>query len=167
MNVSSRRASAITVRATGWHDPVAAALRTAMETEMELRYADRLAALRSDQGVQSLSVDAEAVVYVGVAYAGELPVGHVALRWTAGDLELKRMYVVPGHRGRGVSTALLAATERAARALGVRRIILQTGDRQPDAVRLYERAGYTRIPIFPPYEWMTFSVCMQKEIGGA
>jgi hypothetical protein len=37
-----------------------------------------------------------------------------------------------------------------------------TGDRQPDAVRLYEREGYTPIPIFPPYEELPFSRCFEK-----
>ncbi|MCW2920080.1 MAG: hypothetical protein JWN52_8148 [Actinomycetia bacterium] len=169
---NKQSAAAITVRAAEWHDPVAVSLRNAMETEMEIRYADRLADFLSKRQElpEALGVDAEAVAYVGVAHAGlpdtgeDLPVGHVALRWTGGDLELKRMYVAPSHRGKGVSTALLDASEWAASALGVRRIILQTGDRQPDAVRLYEREGYTRIPIFPPYEWMTFSICMEKVI---
>lgn len=157
----------IKVRAAGWDHPDAAALRAAMESEMQLRYADRLAELRA-RGLDrphALGVDAQQVVYVAVAYeeAG-MPVGHAALRRTEPDLELKRMYVAPSHRGAGVSTALLGAVEDAARALAAPRIVLQTGDRQPDAVRLYEREGYTRIPIFPPYEALTFSICMEKTL---
>ncbi|TDD86575.1 GNAT family N-acetyltransferase [Actinomadura rubrisoli] len=135
-----------------------------MQTEMEIRYADRIEALAAAAADlhATLDVDEGQVAYVGLAYAGGEPVGHAALRRLGGDLELKRMYVAAAHRGTGVSTALLAATEDAARALGARRVILQTGDRQPDAVRLYEREGYARIPVFPPYEWLTFSICMEK-----
>lgn len=157
----------VEVREAAWDHPDAAALRAAMESEMQLRYADRLAELRA-RGLdrpRALGVDAEQVVYVAVAYdeAG-LPVGHAALRRTGADLELKRMYVAPSHRGTGVSTALLGAVEEAARTLAASRIVLQTGDRQPDAVRLYEREGYRHIPIFPPYEALTFSICMEKTL---
>jgi GNAT superfamily N-acetyltransferase len=153
----------ITVHEVNWADPAAVALRAAMAREMEDRYADRLAAPGGQEMTTAVGVDAERVAYTVVARTGAgRPVGHAALRWNAGDLELKRMYVSPPHRGTGVSVALLTAVEDAARALGGRRIILQTGDRQPDAVRLYERAGYTHIPVFPPYERLTFSTCMEK-----
>lgn len=162
-----RRTLPVTVREVAWADRTAVALRAAMETEMEQRYADRFAAYPTgDHDPRTaLDVHAEQVAYVGVAFAAPgVPIGHAALRWAGDDLELKRMYVVPAHRGRGVSTALLAAAEDAARSRGVRRIVLQTGDRQPDAVRVYEREGYTRIPIFPPYERLTFSICMAKAL---
>jgi GNAT superfamily N-acetyltransferase len=155
----------IEIREVGWDDAVGEALRTTMELEMRLRYADRLAEFiaQAVDHAEVLGVDADHVAYVGVAYDEDgLPLGHAALRWTGDDLELKRMYVAPSHRGKGVSTALLAGAEDAARALGVSRVILQTGDRQPDAVRLYEREGYTRIPTFSPYEWIRFSICMEK-----
>lgn len=158
-----QRTSPVTVHEVSWADPAAVALRAAMAREMEHRYADRLAEPGGRDMTTTVGVDAGGVAYVAVARTGQnRPVGHAALRWNDGDLELKRMYVSPSHRGTGVSVALLTAVEDAARGLGGRRIILQTGDRQPDAVRLYERAGYTRIPVFPPYERLTFSTCMEK-----
>lgn len=150
-----------TVHAVGYADPVAVALREAMEEEMRIRYADRLAVFA--ELPQAILIQAETIVHTGIAVtADRTPVGHFALRDAGPDVELKRMYVAPSHRGKGVSTALLAAADVAARALGARRIILQTGDRQPDAVRLYEREGFTPIPIFPPYEEFTFSTCMER-----
>ncbi|CAO5158028.1 Acetyltransferase [Frankia sp. AiPs1] len=155
----------IRVEAVSWDDPVAAALRDAMGAEMRLRYADRLAH-RPPPGERAIV--GETVVYTGVAYTVEgLPVGHAALRWLRGDLELKRMYVVPSHRGRGTSGPLLTAVEQVAHGLGGGRIILQTGDRQPDAERMYTRAGYNRIPIFAPYEELTYSRCYEKIIAAA
>ncbi|WP_433238139.1 GNAT family N-acetyltransferase [Streptosporangium sp. CA-135522] len=164
MTASAERADVIVVRAVGWDDAAAAALRAAMGEEMGARYADRLAA-RPDYLPRGMDVEPESVAYTGIAYAGaDLPVGHVALRRLGADLELKRMFVAPSHRGTGVARALLAAVEDAARALGGSRIILQTGDRQPDAVRLYEREGYTPIPLFPPYERLVGSRCFEKAL---
>ncbi|MDX6741104.1 GNAT family N-acetyltransferase [Actinocorallia sp. A-T 12471] len=151
------------IRARPWDDPDAVRLRAAMAVEMEERYADRLAAFAGDLHV--LDVDAAHVVHVAVAYDGAgTAVGHAALRRNGADLELKRMYIAPEARGTGVSKDLLAHVEDAARALGHRRVILQTGDRQPDAVRLYEREGYRHIPVFPPYAAITFSICMEKRL---
>ncbi|MFI6318873.1 GNAT family N-acetyltransferase [Nonomuraea sp. NPDC050556] len=140
--------------------PAAVALRTAMQEEMGRRYADRL-----DELPAGMAVQAESVLYTGVIFDAETPVGHVLLRRLDGEVELKRMYVAPSHRGSGVASALLAGAEDAARRLGARRIILQTGDRQPDAVRLYEREGYTRIPIYAPYTEMAYSTCFEKPVN--
>ncbi|KLL12572.1 GNAT family N-acetyltransferase [Protofrankia sp. BMG5.30] len=162
--MESVNAESVNVESVNWDDPTAAAVRNAMAAELHLRYADRLATRPPSAG---RAVVTETVAYTGVAYtADRLPVGHAALRWLGDDLELKGMYVAPSHRGRGVSTRLLAAVEQAAWDLGAGRIVLQTGDRQPDAERLYARAGYTRIPIFPPYEALTYSRCFQKLLTG-
>ncbi|WP_250903495.1 GNAT family N-acetyltransferase [Actinomadura sp. NEAU-AAG7] len=157
----------VEVRAAAWDDPAAEALRRSMDAEMRDRYEDRLeeieALVAEPEWRSALVVEPHEAVHVAVAYASGEPVGHAALRrLDGGDLELKRMYVASAARGTGVSTALLAAVEDAARALGASRLVLQTGDRQPDAVRLYEREGYTRVPVFPPYERLHFSICMAK-----
>ncbi|GGM36998.1 N-acetyltransferase [Micromonospora sonchi] len=65
--------------------------------------------------------------------------------------ELKRMYTAPQARGRGVARTVLAAIERSAREHGRKRIILECGDRQPEAIALYAAAGYERIPNFGFY----------------
>lgn len=65
-----------------------------------------------------------------------------------GTCELKRMYVVPAARGRGVARALLEALEEKARALGYRVARLDTGPRQPRAERIYRTAGYRPIDNF-------------------
>jgi GNAT superfamily N-acetyltransferase len=66
-------------------------------------------------------------------------------------VELKRMYVRAVARGRGIGRALLAALEREAAALGAGRVLLETGPLQPEAIALYESAGYRAIPCFGPY----------------
>ncbi|WP_326823376.1 GNAT family N-acetyltransferase [Streptosporangium sp. NBC_01756] len=164
MTASADRTDVIVVRSVGWDDAAAVALRDAMEEEMSARYADRLAS-KPDYLPRGMNVESDSVAYTGVAYAGpDLPVGHIALRRLGVDLEIKRMYVAPSHRGAGVARALLAAAEDAARALGAVRVILQTGDRQPDAVRVYEREGYAPIPLFAPYERLEGSHCFEKPL---
>ncbi len=66
--------------------------------------------------------------------------------------ELKRMYVAPHVRGRGVARAVLAAVERSARERGRQRIVLECGDRQPEALALYRSSGYAQIPNFGFYK---------------
>lgn len=147
------------VREVEWDHPDAVALRTRMDEEMSDRYADR----ELPAGV--FDVDEETVVWTALAVAGAGAVaGHAALRSLHGTVELKRMYVDPAHRGTGVAGALLEAAHGAARALGHHTVLLQTGDRQPDAVRVYERAGYRRVPVFAPYEPVTFSICMAVQL---
>jgi GNAT superfamily N-acetyltransferase len=79
-------------------------------------------------------------------------------------LELKRMYVVPTARGTGAANVLLAAAEELARGLGAPRIYLETGDRQPESCRFYERNGFTEIPLYPPYVGSARSVSYAKEL---
>ncbi|MBT2383129.1 GNAT family N-acetyltransferase [Streptomyces sp. ISL-11] len=59
-----------------------------------------------------------------------------------GDAELKRMYVVPGARGRGLARKILAALEDSARGAGRTRMVLETGTMQPEAIALYLSSGY-------------------------
>ncbi|GGO32230.1 GNAT family N-acetyltransferase [Micromonospora parathelypteridis] len=148
----------VTVCHRRWDDRDAVALRTAMTGEMRQRYADRLSDPIHLPDAQAVA--ATSVAWTGVAYTADAtPVGHAALRWHGPDLELKRMYVLPAHRGRGVAQALLDAIRETAGRLGAARIVLQTGDRQPDAIRRYEGAGYRPIPVFAPYDVLPYSRC--------
>ena len=78
--------------------------------------------------------------------------------------ELKRMFVVPGARGRGLGRVLLEELERHARQLGYVSLVLETGDRQAAALALYGRAGYVRRPCWPPYDSRALSVCFEKRL---
>ncbi|MEV4638597.1 GNAT family N-acetyltransferase [Actinoplanes sp. NPDC049548] len=68
------------------------------------------------------------------------------------DAELKRMFTISAARGRGVARRVLAAVEDSAREHGRKRVILETGDKQPEAVALYEKCGYERIEDFGFYK---------------
>ncbi|MEV4415349.1 GNAT family N-acetyltransferase [Catellatospora sp. NPDC049609] len=81
-----------------------------------------------------------------------------------GEAELKRMYVDPAWRGRGVARRLMPEAERLAAHTGASVFKLETGVRQPDAIAVYERAGFTRIPNYPPYDRWDLSVCYAKRL---
>jgi GNAT superfamily N-acetyltransferase len=82
-----------------------------------------------------------------VGYEGEEAVAGGGVRRLAESVaEIKRMYVCPSARSRGVAAALLAALEDAARALGYTSARLDTGPKQPHALRLYRSAGYSELP---------------------
>jgi GNAT superfamily N-acetyltransferase len=108
-------------------------------------------------------------VFVVARIAGE-PVGCGAARalldGPAGVVEIKRMYIVPEARRRGLSRQLLARLESEAGALGYRRVQLETGLRQPEAIALYESAGYHRIASFGQYAGDDLSICFAKDLGG-
>ena len=82
-----------------------------------------------------------------------------------GDAEIKRMYVVPAARGRGYARALLAELERTAAAAGRQRMVLETGSRQPEAIRLYASSGYHPMPGFGVYRDAPGSRCLAKRLG--
>ncbi len=100
-----------------------------------------------------------------VAYLEGRPVGCGAFRPMAdGAAEVKRMYVDPRHRGRGVARRILAELEERARRAGHPLARLETGVRQPEAIRLYESAGYRRIANYGRYADNPDSVCFEKTL---
>jgi GNAT superfamily N-acetyltransferase len=101
-----------------------------------------------------------------VARLDGAPVACAAVRGTEepGLGELKRMYVVPEARGRGISRLVLARIEGEARTLGFDRIRLETGIRQPEAIALYETSGYEPIALFGQYVDDPLSRCFAKSL---
>jgi putative acetyltransferase len=101
-----------------------------------------------------------------LALLGVEPVGCGAVRLlSAFDAEIKRMYVKPKARRRGVAKALLAALEAEAMDLGAKTLLLETGVRQQEAIGLYCGAGFTRIEPFGEYVDSPLSICMAKDLG--
>ena len=82
------------------------------------------------------------------------PVGCGGVAFDDGFAEVKRMYVRPAARGCGAARAILSRLEDEARARGVARLVLETGDVRHAAMRLYERAGFTRCAAFGAYATM-------------
>lgn len=157
-----------TIENVDWTDARAVALRAAMDAEISPRYAEAFAAFdeaTTDRLARDFAVDPASIVDVVLVrdVDGEA-VGHAALRALGTELEVKRVYVDPRARGRGASRALMAGLERLAAARGASRLILQTGDRQPEAIALYERLGYAPIEVFEPYVRFAGSRCFAKDL---
>jgi GNAT superfamily N-acetyltransferase len=109
-----------------------------------------------------------------VGYLGDLPVATGAWRrspveafGTTATAEVKRMYVRPSARGQGHARRILRRLEETARASGIEAIVLETGLLQPEAIALYESAGYTPIPAFGHYRDSPINRCFGKSLPAA
>ena len=83
----------------------------------------------------------------------------------AKTMEIKRMYVVPESRGKGLATKVVRALELWTVELGHKVCILETGKRQPEAIALYKKNGYQIIPNYGQYEGIENSICFQKIVS--
>jgi GNAT superfamily N-acetyltransferase len=100
-----------------------------------------------------------------VCYVDDHPVGCGAFKpFEGSSVEIKRMYVLPEGRSVGTGLHIVKELEKWASELNYTRCVLETGKRQPEAIRLYEKAGYKRIKNYGQYENDENSVCMSKEI---
>jgi GNAT superfamily N-acetyltransferase len=150
------------VRAEALDSPAGAALNDRVQLEYVERYG----------GPDSTPVDVtEFAPPTGgflVGYLGGVPVAMGGVRrHEPGVVEIKRMYVVPEVRGQGLARAMLADLEDLARALGAHRVVLETGSKQPEAVRLYETSGYSKIDGFGHYRCQPLSLSYGKSLAGA
>ncbi|TXK23270.1 GNAT family N-acetyltransferase [Pontibacter qinzhouensis] len=106
------------------------------------------------------------IKHVVVAYLQDKPVGCGAIKeYDPTTKEIKRMYVVPEHRKRGIATKVLAALEDWAKELGYAKCVLETGKMQPEAIGLYERSGYNLIPNYGQYAGVDNSLCFEKTVA--
>ena len=109
----------------------------------------------------------DTIKHVIVAYEDEKPISCGAIREHSSTMmEVKRMYTLPGYRGKGFATQVLNELEKWASELSYQKCILETGWRQPDAIRLYEKNGYRRIPNYGKYAGIANSICFEKEMIG-
>jgi GNAT superfamily N-acetyltransferase len=139
----------IKIIATRYGDPVARDLVAALMADLGERYGNE----GDETPVRPTEFDPPDGAFM-VAYLDGHPVGCGGWRahGDTDDAEIKRMYTVPEARGRGVARAILAGLEESARQRGRRRMILETGYGQPEAIALYEACGYERIPHFGYYK---------------
>jgi GNAT superfamily N-acetyltransferase len=157
----------LTIVTVDWDDPRGMRLRAAMDVEMGELYAARFASMAPETigpMQAAFSINPDDIVTSVLVLDGDDAVGHAALRPHGEYLEVKRVFVAPEFRGRGVSKQLMRELEIIARSNGVRTLILQTADLQLDAIRLYEGLGYVPIPSFRGYEVVPGSMCFGKEL---
>ena len=155
-----------------WLDPRAVAQRDAMNAETGAMY---------ERFINGLSVDAQAAIDDALAVVdGEIlatilavdalgaVLGHAALRQAPGFgaevLEVKKVFVGAEHRGLGASQLLMSELENIARDRGATSLVLQTGELQIPAIKLYEKIGYTPIPAYGKYTVMPNALCYVKAL---
>jgi len=110
----------------------------------------------------------EGIHDVVIAYEGEEPMGCASFKnLEPGVAEVKRVFVRPTHRGRGISRGLMAALEARAASQGVGVLLVETSRNFAEAVGLYRSLGYAEVENYPPYVGMPESVCFRKELGRA
>lgn len=133
------------IEAAAWDDPDVQRLTTDQQTEIRARYGGK-----EEPGRPPSAADVSVVLVARDDDGTALGCG--ALRELGGGAaEVKRMYVAPVARGRGVSRSVLAGLEAGARARGWAVLRLETGPLQPEAVGLYTGAGYRAIGAFGSY----------------
>ncbi|MEV1287278.1 GNAT family N-acetyltransferase [Micromonospora sp. NPDC049679] len=141
--------SDIEIRVVRFDSPVAQQLVVAAMADLGERYGGS----GDDTPVDAADFEPPAGTFLVAYLAGE-PVGCAGWR-SHGDsgevAELKRMYTAPAVRGRGVARSVLAAVEQSARDQGRKRIVLECGDKQPEAIAMYRSCGYERIENFGYY----------------
>ncbi|HEY3436806.1 MAG TPA: GNAT family N-acetyltransferase, partial [Actinotalea sp.] len=141
-----------------WDDPHATLLRTEQQDELTALY-DGEGDIEADLPPEQMLATVLVTVDDEVAGCGAL---REAGRYGMGYGELKRMYVRPPFRGRGMSRLVVRELERIAAEAGFRRLILETGVLQVEAIGLYRSSGYRRIPNYGPYVDETRSVCYAR-----
>ncbi|MFB6890457.1 GNAT family N-acetyltransferase [Kitasatospora sp. NPDC056327] len=167
--VHDTKGDGIEIRVTGFGHPDARLLTAEVQEEYVRRYGEGdLTELHPDHfeppaGLFLIAyLDGEPVACGGWRAKRAAPFG---IRDT--DAELKRMFVRPQARGRGLARLVLRRLERTAADAGRTRFILETGTEQPEAVALYASEGYAAIEKFGLYREHEQSICLGKEFDGA
>jgi GNAT superfamily N-acetyltransferase len=137
----------------------AASLMAALDQDLLRRY----------PGMPVSGIDVPAFEAAGglfaIGYMGGTPAVCGAFLPYEGAAEIKRMFVVPAFRGRGLGRRMLRFLEEEALRRGFTRGVLETGTQQPEALGLYASAGWRRIPTFGPYVGSPVSTCFDKQLG--
>ena len=147
------------IRRVEWDDAASVMLRAAQRAEIAIRYGTPDSEPGPEPGAHDITA-----FFVAFGAEGEpLACGGVR-RLNDDEAEIKRMYARPEARGSGAATFIVRRLEEYGRDSGWRRLLLETGTEQPDAVRFYTREGYARIPNFGYYEGLDQSLCFGKDL---
>ena len=150
----------ITVRRTDSNDPEFIKLVEKLDAELAERDG-------TDHSFYHQFNSIDTIKHVVVAYDDNLAVSCGAIKYFDTDsMEVKRMYTLPEFRGKGIAAKVLEELEKWAGELGHMKCILETGKRNPEAIRLYEKNGYHKIPNYGQYEGVEDSVCFEKRVIG-
>jgi putative acetyltransferase len=105
----------------------------------------------------------DSIKHVVMVYQHEKPVGCGAIKpYDENAMEVKRMFVPPAERGKGIASVVLAELEKWTKELNYKKCILETGYKQPEAIGLYKKNNYRIIPNYGQYAGVELSVCFEK-----
>lgn len=108
----------------------------------------------------------DAIKHVVIAFKQGSPVACGAIKeYQPGIMEVKRMYTLPSERAKGMAGIILTELEKWAKEIGYEKCVLETGKRQPDAIALYRKHGYSIIPNYGQYEGVENSLCFEKALN--
>lgn len=156
---TDRDQTGLFIRALRYSDPVVRALETELQQEYVERYGDP-----DDTPVEPDEFTPPAGRFL-VGFVGNEPVATGGFRRHCdGTAEIKRMYVSHDHRGDGHARRLLAELEAQAVDAGYRRVVLETGLRQPEAISLYSSSGYEPTEPFGRYSGEQLSRYFAKDL---
>jgi len=103
--------------------------------------------------------------YVVVLFDNDLPIACGAIKvFESNIMEVKRMYTKPEGRGKGIGSQILTELEKWASEMFYKKCILETGLKQPEAIALYKKNGYRKIPNYGQYIGIKNSLCFEKEL---
>ena len=146
-------------------DPRVSALHAEKDAELEPRYRAYYTAHPEYQGRSDETLDPTTILTTLLALKGDSAVGTVMLRALADRFEVKRLIVGKKYRGQGIATQLMEHIEEEASPRGATALYLHTGSLQEDAISLYTKTGWRRLPqLFAPYEDDGVSQCYVKEL---
>jgi putative acetyltransferase len=119
----------------------------------------------AEHGFYSQFNKIDTIKYAIVAYENDTPVGCGAIKEYSKDtMEVKRMYVPIDKRGKGIASTVLNELEKWSVELNYNKCLLETGKKQPEAIRLYTKNGYKIISNYGQYKGIENSVCFEKEV---
>ena len=151
--------SGITLKRTNSSNPDFRHLITLLDVELNEHYGDLM---QSTYDRYNHILDLDTVI---VAYHNHIPVGCGCFKkYDDTSVELKRMFVKADERGQGIASSILRELELWAKEIGFTYSILETGDKQHEAIALYQKIGYVITSNYGQYSGMESSICMRKEL---
>jgi GNAT superfamily N-acetyltransferase len=129
-----------------------------VELDKELRILDG-----EDHSFYAQFNKVDSIKYVVLAYLNDKPVGCGAIKqYDDTTMEIKRMFVPLEFRGQGIATLVLNELEKWSKEMNFKKCILETGEKQTVAIRLYHKNDYKIIPNYGQYAGVEYSICFEK-----
>lgn len=150
----------VRLRALPYDHPVAQHLVERVQQEYVQRYGGRDEAV-----VAPADFEPPAGVFLVAEVDGEAAACGAWRLLPSGDVEIKRVYVEPAHRRRGLARRIMAALEDSAARAGHRSVVLNSGQEQPEALALYDRLGYRPVPGYGVYACAPDAVFLGRDLG--